>query len=74
MRGWLWPKRQRAEAAEEVEDLAAVAGVVVHALGTIDDDLVEAEQLHEMQLARIEVRREQIDDLLRRHRLGFLDA
>ena len=24
MRGWLWPKRQRAEAAEEIEDPAAV--------------------------------------------------
>ena len=59
-------ERQRAEAAEEIEDAAAVAGDVVHALGAIDDDLVEAEQLHEVQLAGIEVRREQVDHLLRR--------
>ena len=43
---------QRAEAAEEIEDLAAVLVDVVHALGALDLHLVEAEQLHEMQLAR----------------------
>ena len=46
---------ERAEAAEEVEDRAAVLVDVVHALGALDDDLVEAEQLHEMQLARIDM-------------------
>ena len=43
---------QRAEAAEEIEDLAAVLVDVEHALGAFDLDLVKAEQLHEMQLAR----------------------
>ncbi len=51
---------QRAEAAEEVEDRAAVLVDVVHAFGALDLDLVEAEQLHEMQLARIDMRLEQI--------------
>ena len=51
---------QRAEAAEEVENLAAVLVDVVHALGAVDHDLVEAEQLHEMQLAGIEMRLEQL--------------
>ena len=46
---------ERAEAAEEIEDLAAVLVDVVHALGALDLDLVEAEQLHEMQLARVDV-------------------
>ena len=45
---------QRAEAAEEIEDLAAVLVDVEHAFGALDLDLVEAEQLHEMQLAGID--------------------
>lgn len=36
-------ERQRTEAAEEIENLAAILIDVVHALGTLDLDLVEAE-------------------------------
>ena len=57
---------ERAEAAEEIEDLAAVLVDVVHALGALDLDLVEAEQLHEMQLAGIEMRLEQVGHRARR--------
>ena len=57
---------QRTEAAEEIEDLAAVLVDVEHALGTLDLDLVEAEQLHEMQLAGIEMRLEQVGHPRRR--------
>ena len=67
-------ERQRAEAAEEVEDLAAVLVDVEHALGTLDLDLVEAEQLHEMQLAGIDVRLEQVGHARDVERLGVLDA
>ena len=65
---------QRAEAAEEIEDLAAVLVDVEHAFGALDLDLVEAEQLHEMQLARIDVRLEQVGHARDVDRLGLLDA
>ncbi len=45
----------RAETAEEIEDLAAILGDVVHPLGTVDEDLVEAEQLQEVKLAGIDM-------------------
>eukprot|EP01035_Chromulina_nebulosa_P027134 gene27134-35641_t len=64
----------RAEPAEEVEDLAAVLGDVVHALGAIDEDLVEAEQLQEMHLARVDVTGEELLHRLHVELLGLLDA
>ena len=67
-------KGQRTEAAEEIEDLAAVLVDVEHALGALDLDLVEAEQLHEMQLTGIEVRLEQVGHASDIHRLGLLDT
>ena len=64
---------QRAEAAEEIEDLAAVLVDVVHALGALDLHLVEAEQLHEMQLAGVDMRLEQVGHAGDVHRLRLLD-
>ena len=64
---------QRAEAAEEIEDLAAVLVEVEHAFGALDLHLVEAEQLHEMQLAGIDVRLEQVGHARDVERLGVLD-
>ena len=55
-------ERQRAEPAEEIQDFLAVAGDVIHAFRVIDDDLVEPEQFHKMQLAGVQMRREQIDN------------
>ena len=65
---------QRAEATEEVEDLAAVLVDVEHAFGTFDLDLVKAQQLHEMQLAGVEMGLEQIGDAGNVQCLGLLDA
>lgn len=63
-------KGQRTETAEEVEDLAAVLVDVIHALGTLDLDLVEAQKLHEVILAGIEMRLEQVRHPLDIQRLG----
>ncbi|CAM5200189.1 hypothetical protein BTHI11S_02081 [Bosea thiooxidans] len=68
------PEGDRAEAAEEIEDPAAVPGDVVHALGAIDEDPVEAEQLQEMQLAGVEMRGEELLHLAGVELLGGLDA
>ena len=65
---------QRAEAAEEVEDLAAVLVDVVHALGALDLHLVEAEQLHEVELAGIDVSLNRSAIVVDVERLGVLDG
>jgi hypothetical protein len=64
---------ERPEAAEEVEDLPAVLVDVVHALGALDLHLVEAEQLHEVQLAGVQVALEQVGHPRHVERLGVLD-
>ena len=65
---------ERAEAAEEIEDPAAVLVEVEHALGALDLHLVEAEQLHEMQLARVDVRLEEVGHASDVERLGVIDG
>ena len=60
------PVGHRAEAAEEIEDRPVVLVVVVHALGALDEHLVEAEQLEEVQLPGVQVALEQLAHLLAR--------
>src|SRR5690606_23159857 len=62
------------ETAEKIEDLAPVPVVVVHALGPLDQDLVEAEQLEEMILAGVQMPAEQIGRFGHAERLRVLDA
>ncbi len=62
---------QRPEAAEEIENLPAVLVDVVHAFGSLDLDLVEAEQLHEMQLAGVQVILEERRHVGDAHLLGL---
>ncbi len=67
-------RRQRAEPAKKIEDLTAVPVDVIHTLRTVDDDLVEAKQLHKVQLARIEMLDEQVRHRSRVQRLRFFDG
>ena len=62
-------ERQRSEAAEEIENLPSGLVGVVHARGGLDLDLVEAQKLHEMQLAGIDVILEQLRHFSNRHGL-----
>jgi hypothetical protein len=64
----------RAETAEEVEDFASVPIDVVHPLGALDQHAVKPEQLHEMQLPRVQMPIEQIRRLGNAQTLGLLDT
>ncbi|MCY1231954.1 hypothetical protein D9M72_444210 [compost metagenome] len=60
---------QRAEATEEIEDLAAVLVGVEHALGAFDLHLVEAKKLHKVKLSGIQMLLESRGDVADRHGL-----
>ena len=64
-------KGQRAETAEEVEDLSTVLVDVIHPLRALDLDLVEAQKLHEVKLAGVQMRLEQIGHPLDAQSLGI---
>ena len=65
---------QRSETTEEIEDLPPGLVGVVHARGGFDLDLVEAQKLHEMQLAGIDVILEQLGHFGDRHRFRVRDG
>jgi hypothetical protein len=67
-------KGQRAEIRRRNRESCGRSGRVIHALGALDLDLVEAEQLHEMQLAGVDVRLEQVGHAGHVQRLGLLDV
>ncbi|MNV99500.1 hypothetical protein D3C71_1948720 [compost metagenome] len=64
---------QRTEATEEIEDFPAVLVGVMHALGAFDLHLVKTEQLHEVELARIEMVLEGCGDIADRHGFRLFD-
>ena len=65
---------ERSEPAKEVEDLTAVLIDVVHALRTLDFHAIEPEKLHEVELAWIEMRLEEVRHRGERHSLRILDG
>ena len=65
---------ERAETAEEIEDLPAVLVDVIHPLRLLDLHLVKAEQLHEVKLAGIDVILEEVRHRLDVEGLGLFDA